>query len=190
MKIDTTLIPGFDALPDEAKNAILGMEFDDTPDMSQFVAKSVFDKKASEAAELGKQLKSKLTEDEQKAIQQQEEMAAVKAELETLRQEKAITDLTKRWMGIGYSEELATATAKASASGDMDTVFKNHAKFLADREKALKAEMLKSTPTPPAGDGDKKTTKEDFAKMSLAEKQKFATENPEAYREIYSYKEE
>ena len=32
--------------------------------------------------------------------------------------------------------------------------------------------------------------KEDFSKMSLAEKQKFATENPEAYREIYSHKEE
>ena len=81
-------------------------------------------------------------------------------------------------------------SAKASAAGDMDTVFKNHAKFLADREKALKSELLKQTPTPPAGDGDKKITKEDFSKMSLEEKQKFATENPEAYREIYSHKEE
>ena len=42
MKIDTTLIPNFDALPEEAKAAILGMEFADAPDMSQFVAKSVF----------------------------------------------------------------------------------------------------------------------------------------------------
>ena len=57
MKIDTTKIPNFDALPDEAKNAILAMEFADAPDMSQFVAKSVFDKKASEAADLNKQLK-------------------------------------------------------------------------------------------------------------------------------------
>ena len=122
--------------------------------------------------------------------QQKEEMDAVKAELETLRQEKAETELTKRWMGLGYSEELATATAKASVSGDVDAVFKNHAKFLAEREKELKSELLKSTPTPPAGDGNKKMTKEDFSKMTLAEKQKFATENPEAYREIYSHKEE
>jgi Skp family chaperone for outer membrane proteins len=131
-----------------------------------------------------------MCQDEQIAAQRDEEMAAIKAEVETLRQEKAETELTNRWMGIGYSKELAAATAKASAAGDMDTVFKNHAKFLADREKELKAEMLKNTPTPPAGDGDKKTTKEDFAKMSLVEKQKFATENPDAYKEIYSIKEE
>ena len=190
MKIDTTLIPGFDALPDEAKNAILGMEFDDAPDMSQFVAKSVFDKKASEAAELGKQLKSKMTEDEQKAAQQEEEMAAMKAELETLKADKAVSEYTAQFLGIGYDEALAKSTAVALNKGDMATMFANHAKFVSGREKALKSELLKSTPTPPAGDGNKKTTKEDFAKMTLEEKQKFATENPEAYREIYSHKEE
>ena len=58
MKIDTTLIPNFDELPEEAKSAILEMEFAEAPDMSQFVAKAVFDKKASEVAELNKQLKS------------------------------------------------------------------------------------------------------------------------------------
>ena len=57
-------------------------------------------------------------------------------------------------------------------------------------EKALKAELLKNTPTPPAGDGDKKPTKADLKNMTLAEKQKFAIENPDAYREMYSSKEE
>ncbi len=190
MKIDVTKIEGYENMTAEEKlSALEAMDIPE-PDYSGWVKKDVADKYASEAAGYKKQLREKMSQDEQKAAQQDEEMATIKAELETLRQEKAITELTKRWMGIGYSEELATATAKASAEGDMDVVFKNHAKFLVDREKALKAEMLKSTPTPPAGDGDKKTTKEDFAKMSLAEKQKFATENPEAYREIYSNKEE
>jgi hypothetical protein len=72
----------------------------------------------------------------------------------------------------------------------MDTVFKNHAKFLADREKILRSELLKNTPTPPAGNGEKKPTKDDLKNMSLAEKQKFAMENPDAYREMYSIKEE
>ena len=67
----------------------------------------------------------------------------------------------------------------------MDTVFKNHSKFLADREKALKAELLKTTPTPPAGEGSKGLTKEDFAKLSLSDKDKFAKENPEQYKEFY-----
>ena len=70
MKIDTNLIPDFENLPEEAKSAIVAMEFADAPDMSQFVAKSVFDKKASEAAELSKQLKSQMTQEEQAAAKQ------------------------------------------------------------------------------------------------------------------------
>ena len=190
MKIDFSSIEGYENMTAEEKLAALeAMDIPD-PDYSGWVKKDVADKYASEAAGYKKQLREKMSQDEQEAAKRDEEMAAIKAEIETLRQEKAETELTNRWMGIGYSKELATATAKASAAGDMDAVFKNHAKFLADREKELKAEMLKSTPTPPAGDGDKKTTKEDFAKMSLAEKQKFATENPEAYKELYSNKEE
>jgi len=185
MKIDTTLIPNFDDLPEEAKEAILGMEFADVPDMSQFVAKAVFDKKASEAADLSKQLKSKMTQDEQAAAQQAEALAAMQAELESLRADKAISEYTAQFLGLGYPEKLAKSTAEALHSGDMATVFKNQATFVADREKAMKAELLKNTPTPPAGAGDKGPTKEEFKKMNLAEKAKFAAEHPELYKEFY-----
>ena len=185
MKIDTTLIPNFDALPEEAKAAILGMEFADAPDMSQFVAKSVFDKKASEAADLSKQLKSRMTQDEQAAAQQAEALANMQAELENLRAEKAISEFTAQFLGIGYDEKLAKSTAEALHKGDMAVMFKNHALFVTEREKAMKAELLRSTPTPPAGEGDKGTTKEDLKKMNLAEQAKFAAENPERYKELY-----
>lgn len=181
MKIDTNLIPNFDALPEEAKAAIIGMEFADAPDMSQFVAKSVFDKKASEAADLSKQLKSRMTQDEQAAIQQAEEMASMRAELEALKSEKAVSEFTAQFLALGYDEKLAKSTAAALHKGDMAVMFKNHALFVAERDKSMKAELLKSTPTPPAGDGDKGTSKEAFQKMTLVEKQKFAQENPEAY---------
>lgn len=185
MKIDTNLIPNFDALPEEAKAAILGMEFADAPDMSQFVAKSVFDKKASEAADLSKQLKSRMTQDEQAAAQQAEALATMQAELESLRADKAISEYTAQFMGIGYDEKLAKNTAAALHKGDMAAMFKNHALFVAEHDKTMKAELLKSTPTPPAGDVDKGLTKEAFQKMTLAEKQKFATENPDAFKEFY-----
>lgn len=185
MKIDTSMIPNFDALPEEAKAAILGMEFADAPDMSQFVAKSVFDKKASEAADLSKQLKSRMTQDEQAAAQQAEALAAMQAELESLRTDKAISEYTAQFLAIGYDEKLAKSTAAALHKGDMTAMFKNHAQFVAERDKAMKAELLKNTPTPPAGEGDKGTTKEMFQKMTLAEKQTFARENPEAYKEFY-----
>ncbi len=185
MKIDTNLIPNFEDLPEEAKEAILAMEFADVPDMSQFVAKAVFDKKASEAADLSKQLKSKMTQDEQAAAQQAEALAAMQSELESLRADKAISEYTAQFLGLGYSEKLAKSTAEALHQGDMATVFKNQATFVAEREKAMKAELLKNTPTPPAGNGEKGPSKEEFKKMSLAEKAKFATENPDLYKEFY-----
>ena len=185
MKIDTTQIPNFDELPEEAKSAILGMEFADAPDMSQFVAKAVFDKKASEAAELSKQLKSKMSQEEQAAAKQAEVLATMQAELEALRADKTISEYTAQFLGLGYDEKLAKTTAEALHKGDMATVFKNQAAFFAEREKAMKADLLKSTPVPPAGSGEKAPSKEEFQKMNLLEKAKFATEHPELYNEFY-----
>lgn len=51
-------------------------------------------------------------------------------------------------------------------------------------EKALRAELIKETPTPPGGKIDGGMTKEAFAKLSLLEKQKFATEQPAQYLEL------
>ena len=185
MKIDTNLIPNFDELPEEAKAAILGMEFADTPDMSQFVAKAVFDKKASEVAELNKQLKSKMTQEEQAAAKQAEAMAAMQAELESLRADKTISEYTAQFLSLGYDEKLAKSTAEALHKGDMAVVFKNQAAFVAEREKSMKADLLKSTPVPPAGNGEKAPSKEEFQKMSLLEKAAFASEHPELYKEFY-----
>ena len=155
------------------------------PDMSGYISKAAFDKTASELAAAKKSLKEKMTQDEQAAAQQAEAFAAMQAELEALKADKAISEYTAQFLGIGYDEALAKSTASALHKGDMATMFANHAKFVAGREKTLKAELLKTTPTPPAGEGNNKKTKEDFAKMTLAEKQKFATENPEQYKEIY-----
>ena len=188
MKIDVTKIPNFDNLPDDVKSAILGMEFADAPDMTQFVSKAVFDKKANEAADLSKQLKAKMTEDELAKVKADEDMAAIKAELEQLKAEKVISENTQKFLELGYDSKLAQATAEAMAKGETDTVFKNHAKFVADREKALRAEILKDTPKPPAGEGTKTITHEDYKKMSLDEKVKFQAENPDVVKGFYGGK--
>ena len=185
MKIDTSKIPNFETLPEEAKAAILGMEFADAPDMSKFVAKSVFDKKASEAAELNKQLKSKMTEDEQAAAQAAEERSAIMAELETLRAEKAIGEYTAQFMSLGYDQELAKSTAEAMHKGDVTAMFKNHSRFIVDREKALKAELLKSTPTPPAGGSEPSMTLKKLREMSPQDRYDFSVKHPEEYNNLY-----
>lgn len=155
------------------------------PESDGFVSKTVFDRKASEASDLSKQLKARMTEEEAKAAKDAEERAALIARVEELEKERAVNTYTTAYIGMGYDEKLAKSTAEAIAKGDMNTVFANQKTFNEAREKALKAELLKSTPTPPAGGSDNGMKKEDFLKMSLAEKQKFAAENPEAYANFY-----
>ena len=63
--INVSSIEGFDGMTAEQKvEALLKFNIPDEVDLTKFVEKSVFDKKASEAAELSKQLKAKMTEDE------------------------------------------------------------------------------------------------------------------------------
>lgn len=184
-KIDTSKISGYDTMTAEEKLAALeAMELEE-PDLSGYVKKDVADKYASEAANYKKQLRDHMTEDEAAKAKAAEDMEKIMAEVESLRAEKAIGEFTTQFMGIGYDEALAKSTATALQKGDMATMFKNHTKFVADREKALKTELLKTTPTPPAGDGNKGMTREEFSKLSLDEKAKFATENPEKYKEFY-----
>jgi hypothetical protein len=126
-----------------------------------------------------------MTEDEAKAAKDAEERAAIMAELEALRHEKVVGTYVTSYLALGYDEKLAKSTAEAMAKGDMATVFENQKTHADAREKALRAELLKQTPPPPAGGDPSGMKKEDFVKMSLAERQKFATENPEQYAELY-----
>jgi hypothetical protein len=185
MKIDTAKIPNFDTLPDEAKNAILSMEFADAPDMSQFVAKSVFDKKASEAAELNKKLREHMTDEEAKAAERAAKDAEIMAELETLRHEKLVGTYVTSYLAMGYDEKLAKATAEAMAKGDTETVFKNQKLHLENREKALRTELLMQTPDPAAGNPTAVMTKEKLRAMSPQERYEFSVKNPEEYKNIY-----
>lgn len=182
MKIDTTKIEGYADMTAEQKLAALEAYEMDTTGM---VRKELLDKATSEAAGYKKQLREKLSEDEKAKEERDEQFKALTEEVEALRTEKAIDSAAKRWMSLGYDEKLATETAKAMVSGDTEKVFANHAKFIAEKEKSLKAELLKDTPTPPAGEGSKGMTKEAFRKLTLAEKAKFAEEQPEQYQAFY-----
>lgn len=175
-------IEGYESMTLEEKIAALEAY---EPDMSGFVAKSVFDKKASEAAEATKQLRARMTEDEAKAAKEAEEKAALRERAEKAEYALAVNGYAKSYLAMGYDEKLANSTAEALAKGDMETVFKNQKAHSDAREKALRAELLKQTPPPPAGGPETGMKKEDFAKLSLEEKQKYATEHPEEYANLY-----
>ena len=152
------------------------------PDMSGWVAKSTFDKTASDLAAAKKSLREKMSEDEAKKLQEAEERAAIIARAEKAEHALAVSGYEKAYLAMGYDEKLAKNTAEALAKGDMATVFANQKTHTENREKALRTEMLKQTPTPPAGAPDKGVKREEFAKMSLVEKQRLAAENPEIYK--------
>lgn len=115
------------------------------------VSKAQFDKVSSELANAKKQLRSKMTEDEQREADRAASELAMKEELETLRKEKMLSNYKASYLSLGCDEKLADEAATAMADGDMDAVFAAMKKHTANMEKELRAKILKETPVPPAG---------------------------------------
>jgi hypothetical protein len=177
MRID---IENYESMTPEEKIAALEANFSS---VAQHKANA--DKAASEAAEYKKKLRERMSEDEAKAAKAAEDHAALMAELEALRTEKMVAGYVNSYLKMGYDEKLAQSTAEALAKGDMDTVFKNQKIHADNREKALRTELLQNTPSPAAGKTEVGKTKEEFSKMTLAEKARFAQEHPDEYKEFY-----
>ena len=154
------------------------------PDMSGFVAKSAFDKTASELAAAKKSLREKMSEDEAKAQKEAEERAALETRVKELEHERAVNGYMAAYTAMGYDEKLAKASAEALANGDTKTVFENQKAFHATREKALRAEILKATPAPDAGAPTTGITKEKFDAMGYKERAALFNENPELYNQL------
>lgn len=177
MKID---IENYESMTPEEKIAALEANFSSVAQI-----KATADRNASEAADYKKKLRERMSEDEAKAAKEAEERATLLARVEQLEQEKAITTYANAYLAMGYDEKLAKSSAEALAKGDMDAVFKIQKTHAENREKALRTELLKATPTPAPGKTEVGKTKEEFSRMTLAEKAKFAEEHPDEYKEFY-----
>lgn len=168
MKISTDSIQGFAEMSDADKvTALLGLDIPDPVDMSQFVDKKVFDAKATEAANLSKQLKAKMSDDEAAAAERDAKWAEMEAKLKELETEKTISTYKASYLAMpGFDEKMAEETAKALANGDMKKVFENQQKANSAYEKKLRAEMVKQDPKPDGAGGDdqKKETAVEFAR--------------------------
>ena len=150
MKIDFTKIPGFTAemSAEDKLKLIEGYDID----MSGYVTKATADKLSSEAAEYKRKYNATLTEQERKEAEIAEQNKQRDKELADLRRERAIDKQTAKYLALGFDAELAAATAEASVDGNTDVVFANMSKHQQDREAKLKADLLKTTPTPAPGD--------------------------------------
>lgn len=178
MKI--TDIENYDTMTPEEKLAVLEEKYADGEKL-----KAALDKATSEAASYKKQLREKQTDEEAKATKDAEERAALLARVEELEREKTVGTYTNAYLALGYDEKTAKATAEALAKGDMTTVFANQKTINDNREKALRAELLKETPPPAGGGADNGMTLDKFRKMSPQERHEFSVANPEQYKQMY-----
>lgn len=147
--------------------------------------KKALDNSNSEAANYKKQLREKMSADEVKAREEAERVEELQKKYDALLRESTISKHKARLLALGYEEALATETAEAMATGDVDKVFTNQQRHIAAVEKKVRADILRDTPKPTGGNGSETITKETFAKMSVQEQYKFSVEHPEEYRKLY-----
>ncbi len=171
MAIDWTKIEGYNEnLSAEEKLALLEQHSDGVPPAAQegepadpkslkgYVPKAQFDKVSSDLAAVKKQLRSKMTEDEQREADRQANDAAIQAELETLRRDKAVSTHKASYLAMGYDEKTANAAAVAMVDGDNEALFAAMRQHDTDAAKALRTQILNDTPAPPPGEsGDGKS---------------------------------
>lgn len=185
-KIDTSTIEGYSNMTPEQKIAALEAYESAEPDYSGYVKKDVFDKTASELAAKKKELNAKLSEDEKKRRQEQEDREKLQSAYDQLLRDSKISKFKAELLAMGYEDKLASETAEAMVDGDNDKVFANQKKQLEVVQKAARAEALKKTPKPqPDGDG-KAMTLTEFRKLSPQERYAFAEKNPEDYKALYN----
>ena len=147
--------------------------------------KTALSRSNSEAADLKKQLREKMSAEEVKAKEDAEKYEEVVKERDALLKEKTILGHKTQYLSLGYDESLANETAEALVNGELNKVFANHKKHLDAVEKKIRADVLKDTPKPEGGNGSETMTKEKFLKMSTAEQYKYSVEHPEEYKQLY-----
>jgi len=156
MAFDWTAVDGYkEDMTAEEKLALLDSYEPKSPEpvnMKGYVAKTQFDSLASELAATKKQLRSKMSEEEAREADRAAHDEAIEQELKILRREKTISNHKASFLAQGYDDALATEAATALADGDTDAVFALMGKQRTNAEKALRQQIMKEVPVPPAGD--------------------------------------
>ena len=150
--------------------------------------KTALTKSNSEAADLKKQLREKMSADEIKAKEDAESREKLQSDYDALLRKMTLSENKAKLLSLGYDEALAASTAEAMVDGNLDKVFENQKKHLDAVEKKVRADVLKNTPAPEGGNGSETMTKEKFLKMSTAEQYKYSVDHPEEYKQLYGGK--
>lgn len=182
MKLDTSRIENYENMTAEEKvQALEALEIDYTG----YVDKKLFDKTASELATLKKQNRELLSTEERIKKEQEDEFNEMKLKLETLENEKRISEITTQYLSLGYDNQLAKETAQAVINGDNETVFKNQKAHQDAMSKRIKMELTKGTPDPQVSTDQNVMTLSKLRGMNIRERMAYQQANPEEYKALY-----
>ena len=124
--------------------------------------KIALDKALHNNGELTKQLRAKMTaqeqEDEAKRIEQENVRNHI-AELETFKRK---TEAKERYLNLGMSQDFAKEAADAEVAGDMDALTDVYKRYNDASLKAHKDEWLKNRPEPVASRGEEAGKEDPF----------------------------
>ena len=171
---------------EEINTALAEMTFHTDSDYTNL--KNNISKLTSECKDWKTKYQSTLDAGELARQQAEEDRKTMLEELNTLKREKNIADLKSQYLGIGYSEELASETAIATLDGDTAKVMSNQKKFADELVANTKKDLIKDNPKP-KGTGNQSgdaMTREVFMKLSPREKSEFIANHRDEYDEMYS----
>lgn len=181
----------------EEINAVLAnRQFVDPTTLPKSVEKHIFDKTASELAKVKKELgelKNNSLSDEEKV---NAAIAAADARANEYSAKLNRLEVEKLFMTDGLAEADYADLIEDIVSEDSEKTMKLAKSLLAvvknqksAAEKAIRAELLKKTPKPPAGEpGGDEMTLDKFRKLSPKERYDFSVNNPEEYKKLYGGK--
>lgn len=150
------------------------------------------DKLASENGDLNKKYRQKLTDDEARALdlenerRAQAEREAEKDELiASLQREKVVADATNNYLALGWTSDEASRMAIADADNDTASRMAILKEVSERQKKETDIANLKGRPPVNTGVGSGTTiTKADFNKMTYSERMKLYDENKSLYDEL------
>lgn len=147
--------------------------------------KKAVDKSASDASSWKKKYMDTQSESEKLSMEKAERDAALREELEMLRKESQVNKYAKSFMAMGYNEDMAVKAAEAQFSGDTDELFRIQKAYNAEMEKKIRADIMKTMPTPATGnDDDLQMTQAQFDAMSYREQLELYEKHPAVYEKF------
>ena len=159
-------------------------EIDQTLAENYEKVKNANNKFSSEIAEYKRQIKAKMTDDEKKAAELEEKNKEREAHIAELERSVKVSENKAAYIAMGYTEALSTKAAEAMADNNIEEVMNAQKEFNTEREKLIKAEMLKKTPTPPAGSGNEVMTKEKFIGLPTDKQLEYTKDHPNWQTEL------